>query len=159
MAILIVIGAAVLLFLYKNWTIMQYKSGSKPVVLNELEPTDTTPQGETIRLPNSHRWIDEWKIGVTDFYYVEGLDALRFGLWYRKWDYDNVSKVVEVELVDDAGTRYETYAYTNLPDAGVYETFQIREIRGINLPQVTALTMMVKPEHGGEAVAIPVYAK
>jgi hypothetical protein len=83
-------------------------------------------------------------IGITDFYYVTGINQLVFGLWYKKWKYDNLTRVVDIEMVDDAGKINPSHAYVILSDTGVYETFQSREIRGIHFDSINTLTMKVR---------------
>lgn len=137
------------IFAYHNWEMWQYKYGYRPVYLNMLEPVESEQQGETFVLKNASKWIPEMKVGLTDFYWVEGINSLRFGLWYRKWDYRDYEKyeeIFDVRVRDNHGREYDPFAFTVLSSVGVYETFQIREIRGIDIHNINQLSLDISLE-------------
>ena len=151
------------IFAYNNWEMWQYKYGYRPVVLNFLEPDESDQQGETFVLMNPSKWIPEMKVGITDYYWVEGINSLRFGLWYRNWDYRDYEKyeeIFDVRIRDSQGQEYGTFAFVRLPGVGVYETFQIREIRGIDINKIDQLFLDISLEKDhGKSHSVEIYSK
>ncbi|MFS0722399.1 hypothetical protein [Paenibacillus sp. 1P07SE] len=142
MGMLIVV---IVIFAYKNWEMWRYKLGYQPVFLNlidTVESIDALESGDTFVLKNPSKWIPEMKAGITDFYWVEGSNSLRFGLWYRDWDYKDdydYEEIFDIRIRDNQGTDYGPFLFATLPGVGVYETFQIREFRGIDIHTIDQL--------------------
>lgn len=157
-SLLIIVMIGGLIFLQSNWEMFQYKNGNRPVMMDRINGEDGF--GERFLLKNRDNYIDDLDIGITDYYYVTGINQLVFGLWYKKWKYDNHTRVVDIEMVDDAGKIYPSHAYVILPGTGVYETFQSREIRGIDFESINTLTMKVrltKEYNNDEEISIKIY--
>lgn len=140
----IVVVILLLVFAYLNWSMWEYKYGSKPVIINYLTPTEDEHRGDTFVLHNPSRKIKELKIGLTDFYYVEAINQLSFGIWYKNWEYSTTDKVFHISIRDNNGNIYESYSFSILPSVGVFETFQIREIRGIEIKEIDSFVLDIR---------------
>ncbi|WP_020616388.1 hypothetical protein [Paenibacillus daejeonensis] len=150
------------IFAYNNWEMWQYKYGYRPVVLNLVEPDESDEQGETIVLKNPSKWISEMKVGITDYYWVEGINSLRFGLWYRDWDYrdyETYEEIFDVRIRDNQGQVYKPYVAL-MPNLGMYESFQIRDFRGIDLNNVEQLFLDINlAQDTGKLHSVEIFSK
>lgn len=63
--------------------------------------------------------------------------------------------------MDSNGKIYETFLYSILPSVGVFETFQIRQIRGIDINNIESmsLNLNLEDELNDKKVSFTIYNK
>lgn len=126
-----------------NWEYFKFKYRYEDFILNSNKK-NTNETIEIFKVQLDKKKFDKFK--MTDIYYVSNYNEIQFGFIFNKSYYKKRNipvRYFHVELEDQNKKRYIEGGYLKVSD--VFEVFQHRYIKGIDISKIDKLYMYIYP--------------